>query len=183
MNRGESRWQSQDPFRTGQRRTAKIVRCSELRNRVFEATQGNYDARSGAISTATGCHRSFARHLGERKRTIPARKVRRSRACGAGAQFHRGNSRNDSAHSKRGVVQTAEESEEAERVSSEEQELLKEIAKKLDILIGFAATVGRGIEDQIDLLTSLGYAPAFIGPLVGLSANAVAIRVHRSKRR
>jgi len=67
-------------------------------------------------------------------------------------------------------------------MSSEEQELLKEIAKKLDILIGFAATVGRDIEAQIDVLTSLGYTPSFIGPLVGLSPNAVAVRVHRRKK-
>ncbi len=52
-------------------------------------------------------------------------------------------------------------------MSSVEHELLREIAQKLDLLIGFAATVGRDTDAQIDVLTALGYGPAFIGPVVG----------------
>jgi hypothetical protein len=67
-------------------------------------------------------------------------------------------------------------------VSSEEHELLREISKKLDVLIGFAATVGRDDDAQIDILTSLGYGPAFIGPVVGLKPHAVSVRLSRRKK-
>jgi hypothetical protein len=67
-------------------------------------------------------------------------------------------------------------------MSSEEYDLLKEIARKLDILIGFAATVGRDDDAQIDVLTSLGYGPAFIGPVVGLKPHAVSVRLSRRKK-
>jgi hypothetical protein len=67
-------------------------------------------------------------------------------------------------------------------MSSEEQELLKEISKKLDVLIGFAATVGRDDDAIIDVLTSLGYRPAFIGPLAGLTPHAVSVRLSRRNK-
>jgi hypothetical protein len=67
-------------------------------------------------------------------------------------------------------------------MSSEEHDLLQEIAKKLDLLIGFAATVGRDEDAQIDVLTSLGYGPAFIGPVVGLKPHAVSVRLSRRKK-
>ncbi len=66
--------------------------------------------------------------------------------------------------------------------SDGEHDLLQEIAKKLDLLIGFAATVGRDADAQIDVLTSLGYGPAFIGPVVGLKPHAVSVRLSRRKR-
>jgi hypothetical protein len=67
-------------------------------------------------------------------------------------------------------------------MSSEEHEILKEISRKLDVLIGFAATVGRDPDAQVDVLTSLGYGPAFIGPLIGLTPNAVSLRVFRRNK-
>ena len=67
-------------------------------------------------------------------------------------------------------------------MSSVEHELLREIAQKLDLLIGFAATVGRDTDAQIDVLTALGYGPAFIGPVVGLRPNAVSVRVSRRNK-
>jgi hypothetical protein len=68
-------------------------------------------------------------------------------------------------------------------MGSEEQETLNGIARKLDVLIGFAAGVGRDGDAQIDVLSSLGYGPAFIGPFVGLKPNAVAVRLSRRKRK
>jgi hypothetical protein len=67
-------------------------------------------------------------------------------------------------------------------MSSEEHEILKEISSKLDILIGLAATVGRDDDAKIDVLTTLGYGPAFIAPLVGLTPNAISVRVFRRNK-
>ncbi len=66
-------------------------------------------------------------------------------------------------------------------MTSDEQSLLAEIARKLDILIALTATSGKDTEAQIDTLTSLGYGAGFIGPIVGLAPNAVTKRISRRK--
>jgi len=67
-------------------------------------------------------------------------------------------------------------------MSSEEHEILKEISNKLDTLIGLTATVGRDDDAKIDVLTSLGYGQAFIAPLVGVTPNAISVRVFRRNK-
>jgi len=67
-------------------------------------------------------------------------------------------------------------------MNSEEHGLLAEIGKKLDVLVALAATAGKEPDAQIEILTSLGYGPGFIGPILGLAPNAVTKRISRRKK-
>jgi hypothetical protein len=67
-------------------------------------------------------------------------------------------------------------------MSSEEQSLLTEIARKLDVLIALTAAAGKELDVQIEVLTLLGYRPTFIGPIVGLAPNAIVKRLSRKKQ-
>ena len=67
-------------------------------------------------------------------------------------------------------------------MSSDEHELLAEVGRKLDVLIALTATAGKDTDAQIDLLTSLGYGPSFIAPIIGLAPNAITKRVSRKKK-
>ncbi len=66
-------------------------------------------------------------------------------------------------------------------MSSEEQGLLAETNRKLDVLVGLTAAAGKDMDAQIQILTSLGYGPSFIAPIVGLAPNAVTKRISRKK--
>jgi len=66
-------------------------------------------------------------------------------------------------------------------VSSEEQGLLVEISRKLDVLVGLTAAAGKETGAQINILTSLGYGPSFIASIVGLAPNAVTLRISRKR--
>jgi hypothetical protein len=66
-------------------------------------------------------------------------------------------------------------------MSSEEQGLLTEISRKLDVLIALTAADGKDADAQIDLLTSLGFGPSFIAPIIGLAPNAITKRISRRK--
>ena len=68
-------------------------------------------------------------------------------------------------------------------MSSEEQSSLVEISRKLDVLVALTAAAGKETDAQIDVLTSLGYRPAFIGPLLGLTPHAVSVRLSRRSKR
>ena len=67
-------------------------------------------------------------------------------------------------------------------MSSDEQGLLVEINRKLDVLVGLTAAAGKETDAQIDILTSLGYGPSFIAPIVGLAPNAVTKRISRKRQ-
>ncbi len=63
------------------------------------------------------------------------------------------------------------------------EELLAEISRKLDKVLGFMAI--RGVEDtseQIARLRSLGLDNHTIAAMTGMTANAVAVRVHRMQK-
>jgi hypothetical protein len=67
-------------------------------------------------------------------------------------------------------------------MSSEEQGLLVEIGRKLDVLVALTAAAGKEPDAQIEVLTSLGYGPGFIAPIVGLAPNAITKRISRKKK-
>lgn len=67
-------------------------------------------------------------------------------------------------------------------MSSEEQGLLAEILRKLNVLVALTAAAGKEPDAQIKVLTSLGYGPSFIAPIVGLAPNAVTKRISHKRR-
>lgn len=62
-----------------------------------------------------------------------------------------------------------------------EKELLSEISKKLDRLIGLTAIQNQDEESKIQILYGLGFDSPSIGALLGLSADAVRKRKSRRK--
>ena len=69
--------------------------------------------------------------------------------------------------------------------TASEPELLSEISDKLNVIIGMLAI--RGLEDDqgasVEKLHGLGLRPRVIGPIVGLSENAVNVRLTRSRKK
>ncbi len=55
--------------------------------------------------------------------------------------------------------------------------LLKEISKKLDVLIAMFAIQGKDIKSQIKILKSLGYSNVQVGKLVGMSETNVRAKL------
>lgn len=63
-------------------------------------------------------------------------------------------------------------------------DLLQEISGKLDKLIGIFAI--QGVEEEnkkIRILNELGFSHGLVGTLIGISANAVEIRVRKAKKK
>ena len=64
-----------------------------------------------------------------------------------------------------------------------DKELLEQISSKLDIVIGLLAI--QNIEDgenaKIRVLAGFGLGPSLIGNMLGMSGNAVSIRLSRMK--
>ena len=57
-----------------------------------------------------------------------------------------------------------------------EKDLLAEISRKLDRLIGIIAIQGKDVSTQIKILTDLGLPSTEIGPLLGIRPGSVRAR-------
>lgn len=60
-------------------------------------------------------------------------------------------------------------------------ELLTEISKKMDMVVGMLATSGKTQEEQIRILRDLQHDWPTIGRMVGMNADAARIRYSRIK--
>lgn len=60
-------------------------------------------------------------------------------------------------------------------------ELLTDISKKMDMVVGMLATAGKTQEEQIRILRDLKHDWPTIGKLVGMNANAARVRYSRIK--
>lgn len=61
------------------------------------------------------------------------------------------------------------------------EDLLKEISKKLDHLIGITATQGTDLETKIKILNSLGFPHTEIGKLTGMTEGNVRAKLKKLK--
>ena len=64
-----------------------------------------------------------------------------------------------------------------------ELELLNEINNRLAQITGLLAIQGKSEDEQINLLTGLGFDSKTIGLFLGMSSDTVRVRRMRSKRR
>lgn len=62
-------------------------------------------------------------------------------------------------------------------------QLLEEISERLDKVIGLLAIQGKTQDEQIDILTELGFDSKTVGLFVGLSGDAVRKRRSERKKR
>lgn len=68
-------------------------------------------------------------------------------------------------------------------IEKTERELLQDINKRLDKLIGIVAIQGKPQNQQIEILDGLGFDSKTAGLYVGLSADAVRQRKSQLKRK
>jgi hypothetical protein len=64
-----------------------------------------------------------------------------------------------------------------------EKDLLVEISKKLDSLIGIMATQGKDRDEKINILASLGFSNSEISKLIGVPKGTVDSVRAKSKKR
>lgn len=74
------------------------------------------------------------------------------------------------------VIQIAIKNKKTKTISKTTEELLEEISKKLDKLTGILAIEGKDEDQQIKILTDLGFTSAEVGSLMGLPSGTIRRR-------